>query len=294
MQNSGTRGGAGLGERGASARAGHLSRARCSRRGGHLNQRGSVWACSKEGLDAISARASPRTPGKQRATRAGSSRFPWLRVRGPRGTCECAPGDAPPRSGSQKGPSGASADLGGGRGRGPQVYARRADPPRASLGGPGASRTGHSAGRSGREAQAAAQRAPGGRAGGRATPARGQAGRDGPPPPAALAVRRRRAALRGAGQGHPAPRAARAARCRPLQPLHAGMAPAPAAAQVRGRAGAARAEPGVRDSVRGRRSPTCLVPPARWGAGPRWGEAQGVAWLRLWGPKLWDCSRAEN
>lgn len=78
--------------------------------------------------------------------------------------------------------------------------------------------------------------------------------RDGPPPPARLAVRRRGAAVGGAGQGHPAPGAARAARCLPLQSLHDGMAPAAAP-------GAAQVSSGGRRAGRGRNGPARAAAP---------------------------------
>lgn len=199
------------------------------------------------------------------------------------------------------GPSGVSPELGRGAGggegaggterRGPKFMLIRAEPAsRLPSAAPAASSAGHSAGRSSREA-------PGGRAselrGPRPAAGPGRAsggaasrhpagaprgarwrpgGRNGPPPPAGLAVRRRGAALGGAGQGHPAPRAARAARCLPLQPLHDGMASsaAPGAAQVSGPCPGREAggigpggAPTCPGRTRGHRAPEAEPPPGR-------------------------------
>lgn len=77
------------------------------------------------------------------------------------------------------------------------------------------------------------------------------------PPSVRVAVHRRGAALGGAGQGYPAPRAARTTQCLPLQPLHHRMASAaaPGATQVSagpGHGGNARGAPAWRAAT-----PTC-------------------------------------
>lgn len=205
-----------------------------------------------------------------RLVQAGARRW-WMGVsRGPPGTQLPAPlphRGCPLLSGLlARGPSGVSLELGrgaggeegagGGEQRGPEFMLIRAEPAsRLPSAAPAASSAGHSAGRSrceapggraselrgprpvagpGRTSGGAARRAGGHLAG----PPRGTrwkpGGRDGPPPPACLAVRHGSAALGGAGQGYPAPRAARAAQRLPLQPLYDGMAPAapPGAAQV--------------------------------------------------------------